>query len=409
MGYLALNGGSPIRTQSWPGWPIHGEEEKRLLLEVLESGKWGRLDGKKTVRLEERFAEMHGVRFGIAATNGTHTLQIALQAAGIRPGDEVIVPAYTFLATATSCLAVGAIPVFADIDPDTYLLDPAAVEAAITERTRAIIPVHLGGYMCPMHKFQDLATRYNLKIIEDSAQGLISKYDGKFTGHWGDLASFSFQASKNASGGEGGMVLTNDPDLARLARSYHNCGRVEGGQFYEHHVIGSNYRMTEWQAAILLAQFERLEPLRQKRQANAELLAGLLAEIPGVRPVKQDPLITQIDYHTYIMTIDPEAWGVEKMSILKALYAEGVPVGGGYNPLHLQPMFREDPYVRGLWQQFRGTEPVYPNIALPNTMKATKTAAWFLHTLLLGTADDTADIAKAFAKVWEHRGELTAS
>jgi dTDP-4-amino-4,6-dideoxygalactose transaminase len=405
MSRLALFGGPPVRTRPFPSWPVHGEEERRLLTEVLESGVWGALPGSKVPAFEQRFAAMHGVRWGIAATNGSHTLSIALQAAGVLPGDEVIVPAYTFVATAVSCLMVGALPVFADIDRESFLIDPASFEAAITDRTRAVIPVHIAGQMCRMEEIVRIARARGLAVIEDAAQAHLSAYDGRWTGQWGDCASFSFQWSKNATAGEGGIVLTDDDALADRVRSYQNCGRVKRGEWYEHHVVGSNYRMTEWQGALLLAQIDRAAGFVPVRERNAALLSRLLADIPGLRPCRRDPRATQVDYHLYMLRYDEQEWGVPRSAVLKAMAAEGVPCSSGYVPLYRQPLFGSEYTVR-LWNAFRGQEPPYGGLTLPRTEEAALTGIWFDQRSLLGTEEDTADIAGAFAKLYEQRHQL---
>lgn len=203
---LALHGGTPVRTEPFPRWPVWGEEEEKALLEVLHSGQWG-IGGEKTTQFEEAFARFQNARYGISVTNGTAALEIALRAAGVGPGDEVIIPPYTFVATATACLALGALPVFADIDPETYLLSPTAAEARITERTKAIIAVHIGGCPADMDAFPELARRHGLKLIEDAAQAHAAAWRGRRVGAIGDMGAFSFQSSKNLSAGEGGLSL----------------------------------------------------------------------------------------------------------------------------------------------------------------------------------------------------------
>lgn len=405
MSQLAIHGGPSLRTRPFPEWPVWDEQERAGLMEVLESGVWGALPGTKAPELERQFAAMHGVGYGIAATNGSHTLSIALQAAGVLPGDEVIVPAFTFLATATAVLAIGAIPVFADIDPETYLLDPDAAEQAVTARTRAVIPVHLGGQMAPMDRIMALAERHGLRVVEDCAQAHLSRYAGRFCGQWGHLASFSFQASKNASGGEGGMILTDHPALAVSARSYQNCGRREGGGWYQHYDLGSNYRMTEWQAAVLLPQIGRLERLMAVRERNAAYLTELLGAIPGLRPLARDPQADGIDWHLFICRYDEEAWGAPRDRFLAALAAEGVPAAAGYIPLYRLPLFASAA-VQRLHTAFLGQAAAYNDLHLEVTERASRECVWFAQNLLLGERADMEEIASAVQKLWEHRRSL---
>src|SRR5687768_37628 len=225
---LALLGGTPTRSKPFPTWPIFGREEEDGVLRALRSAKWGKLDGGEVKRFEERFAAYCGAKHGIAVVNGTISLRIALMAAGIEAGDEVIIPPYTFFATASAVVEANATPVFVDIDRATFNIDPVAIEAAITKRTRAIIPVHLGGLPCDMDAIMAIAQRHGLVVIEDAAHAHGSAYKGRRVGSLGHMGSFSFQSSKNLTSGEGGIVTTNDDVLADRCCSIHNCGRIAG-------------------------------------------------------------------------------------------------------------------------------------------------------------------------------------
>ena len=247
---LAILGGNAVRTKPFCGWPVFGEPEERRLVGALRSGKWGKLDGDEVAEFERRFAAMHGCKHAIGVVNGTVSLRIALMAAGIPAGSEVIVPPYTFLATATAVVEANAVPVFADIDLETFNLSPAAVEAAITPNTRAIIPVHMGGQPAEMDALMVIARQHNLVVIEDAAHAHAALYRHRPAGSIGHLGSFSFQSSKNLTCGEGGIVTTNDDRLAEACRSIHNCGRITGGLWYEHHVMSANYRLGEFQGAV---------------------------------------------------------------------------------------------------------------------------------------------------------------
>src|SRR5436190_17382720 len=237
----------PIRTRPFPFWPIFGKPEEKRLLRTLRSGKWGRLHGLEVAEFEKSFAEMHGCKHGIAVANGTVSLRIALIAAGIQAEDEVIVPPYTFFSTASAVVEANAIPVFADIDLKTFNIDPVAIEAAITPRTRAIIPVHFAGQPADMDLIMAIANRHKLVVIEDAAHAHGASYKNRPAGSIGHMGSFSFQSSKNLTAGEGGIIITNDNSLAESCRSIHNCGRVPDGVWYEHHIISSNYRLGEFQ------------------------------------------------------------------------------------------------------------------------------------------------------------------
>ena len=243
---LAIEGGKPVRTDPWPSWPRWGEGEKRALIEVLESGRWG-VGGPRVPELESRFAGMHDAKYAVACCNGTIAIQIALVAAGVKPGDEVITSPYTFMATALAALVVGATPVFVDVERGTHNIDPDAIEDAITARTTAIMPVHIGGRPANMDHILEIAARHGLKVIEDAAQAWLASWRGKGVGALGDVGTFSFQSSKNLNAGEGGLVLTNDEEIYQRAWSYHNCGRTIGGAWYEHEHAGLNYRLSEFQ------------------------------------------------------------------------------------------------------------------------------------------------------------------
>ncbi len=240
---LALLGGRPVRTRPFTSWPVFGKAEEVRLLRALRSGRWGRLDGKEVARFEERFAAMHGCKYGVAMANGTVSLRLGLMAAGLRPEDEVIVPPYTFFSTASAVIEANMVPVFADVDLDTFNLDPRAVAAAVTPRTRAVIPVHFAGLPADMDALTVIARRHKLLVLEDAAHAHGARYRDRPAGSLGRLASFSFQSTKNLTCGEGGVTTTNDADLAAACRSLHNCGRVPTGVWYRLHEL---LRPTGW-------------------------------------------------------------------------------------------------------------------------------------------------------------------
>jgi len=403
---LALLGGEPVRSKPFPAWPIYGEAEERALLRALHSGKWGKLDGSEVSTFEKRFAEYIGVKHAIAVCNGTISLRIALMAAGIQGGDEVIVPPYTFLATATAVVEANATPVFVDIERETLNLDPAEIEKAITPRTRAIIPVHLGGLPCDMDAILAIAKRHKLIVIEDAAHAHGSEYRGKRCGSIGDFGSFSFQSTKNLTSGEGGIITTNDDQLAETCRSIHNCGRIEGGAWYEHHVIAGNYRLGEFTGAILNCQLDRLDEQTDRRDANARYLDEKLSKIPGITPQRRPDFATRNAQHLYCFRYDAGTFDdVPRERFVEALNAEGIPVSNGYVlPLYKQPLFLEKnfgPYSSS------GATTDYRALNLPVVTKiCAGEGAWLTQNLLLGSREDMDDIVAAFAKVYEHRKEM---
>ncbi len=402
---LALFGGSPVRTRPFPVWPTFGRAEEDRLLEALRSGQWGRLDGPQVGEFEQRFAAMHGCRHGIAVANGTVSLRIALLAAGIQAEDEVIVPPYTFLSTASAVVEANAVPVFADIDLATFNLDPRAVEAALTPRTRAVIPVHFAGQPADMDALQRIADLHHLTLIEDAAHAHGATYRTRPIGSIGHMASFSFQSSKNLTAGEGGIITTNDDALAAECRSIQNCGRVEGGVWYEHHVISGNYRLGEFQGAVLNAQIERLAEQTATRDANGAYLASRLRAVPGLFPQSRSLDCTRHAYHLFMLRLDPALFGAARDAVLRALEAEGIPCSAGYGySLPAQPLFRNKafgPYLAAARDRLD-----YRRSRCPNSDLICQQSVWLEHHLLLGTREDMDDIALAFEKVHQHRERL---
>lgn len=326
---LAIDGGVPVRGKPFHKWPIYDEREEQALLRALHSDTWG-MRGTETEQFEAEFAAAHGAKHAYTVTTGTAALEAALFAIDIKYGDEVIVPPYTFVATAMACLLRGAIPVFADIDPHTFNIDPKAVEAAITPRTRAIIPVHIGGCPASMDAILDIARRHNLRVIEDSCQAHAASWKGKPVGSMGDLAAFSFQSSKNIASGEGGAVLTNDSELAVRCESFRTYGRTIGKDWYQHDNLGTNFRMTQFQAAILRSQLTRMEEWAQRRQENGDYLAEGLREL-GLTPQLKGEGVTRHAYHVFMVRYHSDKFGGwTRERFLEALNAEGIPANIGY-------------------------------------------------------------------------------
>jgi dTDP-4-amino-4,6-dideoxygalactose transaminase len=429
MSLPALLGGQPVRTAPWPRWPVFDEREENALLEVLRSGHWWRHSYGQGVELAESdenpqstvarfqraFARAHNCRYGICAANGTVTLEIALRAAGVRPGDEVIVPAYTYVATATAPLMVGAIPIFADIEPDTYNLDVARVAEAISPRTRAIIPVHFGGQPADMDALNALARQHNLAVIEDAAHAHGAAYKGHKCGSLGLLASFSFQASKNLTAGEGGIITTNATALAEVCETLVWAGRKPGQPWYRHHVLASNARLTEFQGAILLVQLERLEEQLARRMHNGQLLNALLAEIEGIAPLVIRPTTTRHAFHLYILRYHPDAFaGLSKQRFVQALQAEGITgaFGGYTTPLYANPMFLNKEFLGGPFpvdvfeHGCRLDYAEFPTRCPVAERACSEEAVWLPQSMLLADEEAMHDIARAIRKVQAHASAL---
>jgi dTDP-4-amino-4,6-dideoxygalactose transaminase len=409
MPKLAINGGTPVRTAPFPGWPPDDPMFLEGLREVIDSKVWG-TGGTKVPELCERFAAYHDAQFGVAVTSGTLALQVALQACGIGASAEVIVPPYTFIATATSVIAANAIPVFADIDRDTMCLDPKAIEAAITPSTAAIIPVHIGGMPADMDAIKAVAAKHGLVVIEDCAQAHGAVYRGKKVGALGDMGAFSLQSSKNVTAGEGGLVLTNDRAKYGHAWSIANVGRVPEGGWYDHRLMGWNLRLTEFQAALALRGLELLPGHMERRDACATRLMKRFDEIEGIGYQAFSDGAERSAWHLFIGTYDAEAFeGVPRDRFLAALSAEGVPCSGGYNPLYREGLFRDgwDPEsCPWACTYYKGTVD-YNSVSCPNCEELCEERGfWLFQSMLLGTEEDMDDIADAVVKVKENVGEL---
>ena len=395
-----------MRTRPFTSWPVFGRAEEQRLLHTLRSGKWGRLDGTEVSKFERRFAAAHGCKYGIAVVNGTVSLRIALLACGLRAEDEVIIPPYTFFSTASAVVEANLVPVFADIDLDTFNLNPKAVEAAITPRTRALIPVHFAGQPADMKALMRIARKHKLRVLEDAAHAHGARYERRPAGSLGHLASFSFQSSKNLTAGEGGMITTNDDKLAESCRSIQNCGRIPGGVWYEHHVISGNYRLGEFQGAVLNCQLDRLEAQTRTRDANGQYLAARLAHLPGVHPQRRTAGCTRHAYHLFMLRLDRAAFGAPRPAVLKALRAEGIPCSGGYGfSLCQQPFFRNKAF--GPYLPKASAAPDYRKTLCPNSdLICREQCIWLEQSLFLGSRTDMDDIARAFEKIFENRTAL---
>jgi len=401
---LAVDGGEKACTGEWPRWPVWDDTERKALLGVLESGAWWY--GERVAEFERKFAEFQGARFGVTATSGTTALEAALQALGVGAGDEVIVPPYTFVATASAVLRVNAVPIFADIQPRTLCIDPDDVERKITPRTKAVIPVHLGGRVADMDRLSAIARARSLHLVEDACHSWGSQWKGKGTGAIGDCGVFSFQASKNITSAEGGIVLTDDGELAERVRSITNCGRRKGEAWYRHFVVGSNLRLTEFQAALLLAQIGRLEEQTLTRQSNADILTEGLRRIPGIITIENEPRMTRRGYHLYCFRLDLPVLGVDRARFMQALLAEGVPLMAGYDtPLYRNPMFgRAEDGPRGcpVSCPYYAGNVDYTTVSCPVCEQVCEDTCWIFHTLLLAEPSAMRGIVGAVSKVCEH-------
>lgn len=396
MSILALRGGEPelAGPDDFPRWPQVGPGDEETLLEVLHSGAWGSTTGTMVAQFQQQFAEYQDAAHGVALGNGTLAIVAALKACGVGLGDEVIVPPYTFIATASAALFVGAVPVFADVDPETHLLDPQAVEAVITERTRAVIPVHLGGRAAKMDAFRSIGDRHGIAVIEDCAQAIGTRYRGVGVGALGDVGTFSFQASKNLTAGEGGLVTTNDQEKADALYSLINVGRVRGGGWYQHEHVGYNLRLTEFQGALLRQQLVRHPADQEIRERNASILETELRGSEGIHLSPADPELTTHGHHLFLLRApDLGEAGLRDIAV-EALGAEGITAATGYVPLHRNgAVQRETLAITDRLGQPR------PEPDCPGADLVSRDTIWLPQRMLLGTDEQTRTIARALRKV----------
>jgi dTDP-4-amino-4,6-dideoxygalactose transaminase len=427
MSDLGMLGGESVRKEPFPLWPEIDERDRCELEKVLVSGNWWMYaysadelasfsKGRSRVEIfEEEFGKMHNAKYSIAVTSGSSALDICCRAIGLKPGDEVITTPYTFFATSECILNVGAVPVYVDIDPTTYAMNVELIEAAITERTRAIIPVHFGSCLCDMDRIMEIAHKYNLKVIEDAAHvpGASIK-TGRFAGTLGHIGIFSFQQSKILTSGEGGIITTNDPVLGELAWSLRHYGRLKEGLWYEHFRLGWNARLTEFQGSVLLTQFEKIPEQHSRRSKNALRLLEELEEIPGITTMKSHKDKEKETFYLICLRYNKSEWdNLPREKLLNALLAEGIPCSSGYTfPLYANPIFQslDEGNFEGiplleskfLFRKFYN----YKNHCPVVEKACTEESVWLTQNVLLGTEDDVMDVIKAFKKVYENRKQL---
>jgi dTDP-4-amino-4,6-dideoxygalactose transaminase len=409
---LAMLGGTPVRKEKWPSWPKFDKLEEHAWLEVLRSGKWFRGNGPQVARFEEAYAKMTGAKHCLGTANGTSALIVSLAALGVGPGDEVLVPPYTFVATVNAVLIHHALPVFVDSDLETFQMDPRKVEAHITERTRAIIPVHLGGASVDLDAILPIARKHKVPVIEDACQAHLGEWKSRKVGTFGDTGCFSFQASKNLNSGEGGAILTNSPEMVEKCYAYHNNGRGRantGGYTFAYYLNGANLRMTEFQGTLLLAQMSRLQEQSKLRSDNGQYLSSLLKEIPGVAPARVYPGCTMNAYHLYMFRYNKDQFGgVPRATFLKALGAEGVPASGGYTPLNKEQFLKSVLNTRGFQSVFSKDRLARweRNNRCPANDQLCEEAVWLTQNMLLATRRDMDQIAEAIRKIQKNAGLL---
>ena len=388
MKQLALYGGTPVREKPYPVWPTAGQLEEQKLAEVLASQQWGG-HAKTVTQFETLFASMHDCDYGVATATGTLALELALAAAGIGEGDEVIVPAHSFIATAMAVSRVRAVPVFVDIDRDSYNIDAAKIESAISDRTRAVLAVHFGGLTADMDRIRELPRTRKFVILEDAAHAHGAEWHGQRAGSLGLGAAFSFQSSKTMTAGEGGILTTNDKELAARARSLSDGGRRTTEDWFDHFELGSNFRMTALQAALLSAQLEGLTNRIRLRSENVAVLRDLV-RTPGVSFQTQPEEATTHSLYLLVGRIDEKNFGIDRDGFVRAMEAEGIPC----RPFYPHTLYQNPLYVGPQAPPHR-IEPC------PEAELAVKDSFWISHRVLSGNNEDTLDISRAISKIHE--------
>lgn len=417
---LAVLGGRPVfdsmrNPPKWPEWPLWiPQTDESRVLDVLRSGVWSR--SKVVNEFEEKFAKIIGSKRCLTTVNGTNAMICALKNLNIGGGDEVIVPPYTFIATAQAVLQVGAMPVFVDTDPETFQINTHKIEEKITPQTRAILPVHICGLPADMKHIMEIAKKHDLVVVEDACQAHLAEIDHKKVGTFGDAGCFSFQNSKNLPIGEGGAILSDNETFMDKCYSYHNYGLAYGsvkktvGTGFA--MPGTKLRLTEYQAAIGLAQLKRLEKQTDTRNENAAYLKSQLELIPGITPYKLYSGVTRAAYHLFPFRYDKVYFnGLERDDFLRALRAEGVPCSGGYDTLNDKPYLKNTFQTKNFkklytldqlnWDSF-----LERNRCVDNDKLCKEQAVWFHQNMLLGTKEDMNYIALAIQKLYKHSKDL---
>ncbi len=406
MSQLALLGGNKVRTTAFPAWPYYDESERQALNRVLDSRNWWSNQGKEVKEFEKEWSQYTNAKASFAVTNGTHTLEVIFLALGIGDGDEVIVADWSFLATISTILTVNAIPKIVDVDPLTGTIDVKQAENAINRKTKAIVCVHVAGSMSDMDGLLELGRKHGIAIIEDSAHAHGSRWNGHHAGTLGDAGSFSFQSSKLMTAGEGGVITTKREDLIPIFKSYINCGRGEGIWYYRHIRLGGNYRLSEWQGAVLRTQLARFADQQKNRAANANYLNAEIAKIPGFKPQGRYKGCTDQGNYCYVVEVESEKLsGASRDQIRHALLAEGMSLTTAYPPLHRLEMFKDrsslGPRLRG-----KVTKIKYNKQKFPVTDHLAANTLWFNTSVLMGNQADANSVLEALTKVAKYSAEV---
>lgn len=412
---LALLGGKPVRESKFPRWPIWDQHDEDAILPVLRSGVWSRDD--VVTQAEHKFAKAMGAKHCLLTSNGTSALITAIRASGVEGGDEVITTPYTFVATIDAIFLNNALPVFVDIDPETWQIDPSQIEGRINENIKVILPVHILGGLCHMDKINAIAKEHGLKVIEDACEAHFAEWNGKKAGTLGDLGCFSLQNGKQLTCGEGGAILGDDEQTMDFCYSFHNFGRIRGKYMPRDKgrtpMLGTKVRMAEYQASILMTQMDSLEQETQTRCENADYLTSKISQIPGIVPRKDYDQTNRTSYYYYGFRFKEEEFGISRDTFIKALKAEGVPASPGLgviegNPLHQEGVVDSMLNSRTFQKLFSKERLIEYRESLhcPETEKLVKETVGFHHNFIMGPKSDIDDIYHAILKIYENRKEL---
>jgi perosamine synthetase len=415
----AILGGNPVRSKSWPEWPIwDSERDQDMVIRVIKSGSWTRAG---TVdEFEKKWAEIIGARRCLAVVNGTNALIASLNQFDIGAGDEVIVNPYTFISTIICILQNGAMPVFVDTDPETFQIDADKIENKITPRTRAILPAHTLGMPADMEKIMQIAAKYNLIVVENACLAWLAEINNKKVGTFGNAGCFSFQTSKNIPIGEGGAIVSDDDNFMDRCYSYHNYGNPYGsltlpsGTTGGTVINGTKLRITEYQAAIGLAQMNRLEKQTTIRNDNSEYLRSQLKDIPGIVPYKLNKNVTRISVWKFPFRFKQDEFkGLQREEFIRAMRAEGIPSSTGYvtqnDRPYLKNTFESKNYRRMYASEDLDFDKYLERNRCPENDLLCNESVWFSQNMLLGDKNDMNDIVAAVSKVYKDADKIRSS
>ena len=410
----AILGGSKGHPGNFTSWPLFDKTEEDALQNVLKSKKWGRLDGGVMADFEKQYQQLMGAKHALGVSSGTAALYTMLGALDIGPGDEVIIPVYTFIATYNVVVLNYALPIFADTDMESFQIDANKVASKITAQTKVIIPVHIGGSPADIDTLLKVASVAKITMIEDACQAHMAEWRGKKIGTYGLGGAFSFQSSKNLNCAEGGAIITNDDDFATTCYTFHNQGQGGKSTAYNPGVgtRGTNLRLTEFQGSLLLAQMTRLAAQTKRRNENATYLTKLLKEIPGISPATLYQGTTASAYHLYMFRYNKEQFaGLSREKFLQALSAEGVPCSAGYGKInkgsYVTDLAKNKHYLK-IYGEKTMQEWLERNECPVNDVLTTEHAVWFFQNMLLGTKTDMEQMATSIKKIQKHAAAIAA-